>query len=77
MNENRREELKIIVDALVKLFYELDGLQDDENEAYDNLPESLQQTWKAEAMVKAAESLSNACEELEQVLSYLEDATNC
>ena len=51
MNENRREELKIIVDALVKLFYELDGLQSDESEACDNLPESLQQTWKAEAMV--------------------------
>ena len=77
MNEDRRKELKNIVDALVKLFYELDGLQSDESEAYDNLPESLQQTWKAEAMVETAENLSNACEELEQVLSYLEDAKNC
>ena len=43
MNKDRRERIQNIIDQLTDLETEIEKIQDEEQEAYDNLPESLQE----------------------------------
>ena len=39
MNNSRRKELNIIKDRLFECVYAVEGIRDEEQEAYNNLPE--------------------------------------
>lgn len=53
MNKARREELLEVVDMLDEAMERLDEIQDDEQEAYDSLPEGLQMSSRGDAMQEA------------------------
>jgi len=60
MNKARRKQLQALLDRFEELQAELEGLQTEEEESRDNIPENL---WGSERYEKA-----------EETCSYLEDA---
>ena len=51
----------------------LNEVRDEEDEAYDNLPESLQEGDRGDAMQEAIDTLDDAIAYLDDVIGYLDD----
>lgn len=64
MNKARRKELCRIAEELENQLAALDAVASEEREAYNNLPESLQEGDKGCAMEEAADELDDICSEL-------------
>ena len=71
MNDKRRKELNNIYKELHLRVGQLDNLQNEEQDAYDNLPESLQNAEKGEQMQECIDALDQAKSELEAVMDTL------
>ena len=74
MNNERRKEIAEAVALLVKAKaqYEdaaaiLENCKDEEEEAFENLPEGLKGSDRGEAMEQAIEYLQNAIDELDNI----------
>lgn len=67
MNKARRKELRRIVEELSTLREDLDAVASEEREAYDNLPESLQESDRGCTMEEAADELDDICSEIEEL----------
>lgn len=65
MNKARRKKLGEIIDQLEYLREDLDAVASEEREAYDNLPESLQESDRGCAMEEAADELDEISVELD------------
>jgi len=81
MNDNRRKQLEGIRSTLADLVSEFELAQDaltgiiaEEQEAFDNLPESLQMTDRGQAMEEGLSTLDNASSSLDDIISSIEDA---
>ena len=70
MNKERRKELEEIHETLGNLILQVEELHDAEEEAFSNLPESLQETERGAAMETAMDMLEN-------LQNFLEDAADC
>lgn len=66
MNRARRQAIEKAIEILSEQKEELECIRDDEQEAYDNLPESLQYAEKGEQM-------QENCDDFDSVASDLED----
>ena len=71
MNMQRRKRIEKIGMTLEDLFEELQALQEEEQEAYDNMPESLQSSERGEAIYEAIGNLESAASSLEEASEYL------
>lgn len=67
MNNDRRKSIDKIISALGGLLSDAETIRDEEQDAFDNMPESLQQGEKGD---KAQEAISN----LEEAISSIESA---
>ena len=67
MNKARRKKLEEIIDQLEYLREDLDSVACEERDAYDNLPESLQESDRGCAMEEAAGELYDICSEMEEL----------
>lgn len=56
MNKNRRKAIESIIDNLMDLSSEIEGIINDEQDALDNIPESLQESERANTMRDAIEA---------------------
>lgn len=74
MNNTRRKSIKSIYDRLEELMQEIEAMQEEEQEALDNLPESLQEGERGQAMQEAADNLECAASSVQDALDYLEEA---
>lgn len=74
MNKERRKQLSEIQDKLSELRDMIDTVLSDEQAAYDNLPESLQESERGEAMQMAIEAMESAIESCEEAEGSLEEA---
>ena len=86
MNANRRKQITEAIKAINELTERIDEIKcfiDDikceEEECYDNLPESLQDGERGDMMQEAIDNLDSAYSSLEDIdfdetISYLEDA---
>lgn len=74
MNKTRRKSIQQIIDTLTDLKENVDLLREEEQEAYDNLPESLQESERGEAMSSAIYNLEDAMENIDLVTDSLEEA---
>lgn len=86
MNANRRKQIaeaaKLIEqahDLILAASEQLEDVRTDEEDAFDNLPDSLQETDRGEAMQEAIDNLQEAIDELENfdfdaVYDYLDEA---
>lgn len=79
MNNARRKEIEKIIKALGEIDFEsqiekVDSVRDEEQDAFDNMPESLQQGERGSTSEAAIEALEEAIEALEQARDSMQDA---
>lgn len=93
MNNERRKEIKKIIDKLYPLIdmevlvkqtdiiKDIEYVMDQEQDAFDNLPEGFQCSWRGEKMEEAIDWMQDAIDELEDdepdidiAIDYLENA---
>ncbi|CAB4121466.1 hypothetical protein UFOVP11_49 [uncultured Caudovirales phage] len=72
MNQARRNSINKIVAELQNQSELLAGVIADEQEAFDNMPEGLQQSDKGQSMEDNLYSLQEQLDSLEEIISNLE-----
>ena len=73
MNKQRREELLKVKTVLESLGTALERIKDDEEFAYDNMPENLQYSMRGEESQDAINSLDEAIDNLNESISCIEE----
>lgn len=73
MNKDRRKRLEGIYEKLMEIYEELDAIIDEEQEAYDNMPESLQDSEKGERMYEGIDSLESARDDINNTATTIEE----
>ena len=73
MNQKRRKRIATVSSKLQELLDELNLILEEEQEAYDNMPEQLQDTERGEAMYEAIETLEDAISEIEGQMDELDN----
>jgi len=74
MNAQRRKQIEELMAKAEELKAAIDELSSDEQDAYDNLPISLQDGEKGNTMQEAIDNLESAASSLEEVADYLTSA---
>ena len=75
MNDTRRKELAAISALISEAWSRLEGVRDEEQDAFDNMPESFQNGERGEAMTEAIDKLSEHCDALQTVSGELDELT--
>ena len=73
MNKVRRKAIKEIIDQLGTLKEQLESITEDEQKAYDNLPESIQYSKRGHAMNYALCDMGDATCSIEDAMSTLQN----
>ena len=73
MNAKQRKELQGYADSLDEIKCAIEEMQEDETEKLDNMPESLQESERGEAMQEAIDNLESASSCLEEAIDYLNE----
>ena len=83
MNNDRRKQIKELVSELDSIFgqltllsNDLGEIQQEEQDAYDNLPEGLQETERGETIQDTADRLSEIYDTIDSILNDLECASS-
>lgn len=74
MNNERRKEIDLLIDRIEGLRFDIEGLKDDEQGAFDGMPESLQAGERGELMETAIAELDEAIESLGLAMDNLGNA---
>lgn len=74
MNKQRRKRLAGLHDRLAKIADELEAIRDEEQEAYDNLPDSLQAGQRGDALQESVDTLESAMSSAEELLEHVAGA---
>lgn len=74
MNKNRRDRLAKLSDQIYDIMEKLEELRDEELEAFENLPESLNSSERGETMQTAIGAMDDALSSLENADSRILDA---
>lgn len=74
MNKARRKTLARIASELQDLLDALEPLMEEEQDAFDNLPESFQTGTQGEAMEESISAMSDAISSITEAIEYLETA---
>ena len=73
MNKERRKQVMKIVKELEKIKSDIESVMEDEQCAYECLPENLQNSMRASNMEEAIDILDNAASSVDDVVNYLEE----
>lgn len=73
MNKARRKRISKILEQLEGLSVEIEEVMNEEQEAYDNLPESIQYSERGENMEGYISSLDDAMNYVSDAISSLEE----
>lgn len=73
MNKERRKWLQSVINELEVQKCEIESIQDEEQEAYDNLPENLNDTERANNMYENIDGFGDVSSELEDIISNLQE----
>lgn len=73
MNNQRRKKIKEGIQLLERAKALFEEVTDEENEAYDNLPEGLQDSEKGETMLDNTSILETQGEAIDDIISELEE----
>ena len=72
MNNKRRKEIAATIRQIEGV---VSNILAEEEEAFDNMPESFQDSERGDISQEAQDNLSSAVDALEEAISYLEDAS--
>ena len=73
MNKARRKWLADVYAAIENAKDELEQIRDEEQDAYDNMPESLQDTERANTLYENVDLMDSLISDLEDTLGYFDD----
>jgi predicted PurR-regulated permease PerM len=73
MNKARRKAIEEIIDQIGTLKEQLESITEEEQEAFDNLPESIQYSERGDAMGEGITDLEQASSDLEDIMTNLQD----
>lgn len=73
MNRQGRREIEKYIVSLNDIRDNLESMKDCENEKYDSMPESLQDSERADEMLEAVDNLDSAISSIEEAVEYLEN----
>ena len=76
MNKARRKQLEEALGKAEELKETLDSLRDEEQEAYDNLPESIQYGERGDKMQENIDNLNYAVSNLQDCIDNLDEVIN-
>lgn len=74
MNRNRRKQLEKALGQAEELKETLENLMDEEQEAHDNLPESIQYGERGDAMQGIVDALDCAVSSLDDAIDNINEA---
>lgn len=74
MNAQRRKQLSGISDKIELIKEEITFLQEEEQDALDNMPDSLQYSEKGERMQTAIDAMDSVLQSLDDSMMYILEA---
>lgn len=74
MNNVRRKQLQTIIDMIETIKSSLEEVREAEDDAFNNLPESIQYSERGEKMETATYNMDDAIGDLETAIDYLNEA---
>lgn len=74
MNNVRRHHINAIISTLQDRLSQLETIRDEEQEAYDSMPDGLKESDRGQQAEQACSELDDACSNLESVIDSLENA---
>lgn len=74
MNYQRRKALNAVKDQIEALTHELQNILDEEQDSFDNMPESLQASERGEASESAIYNIEAALNDLSNSIDYIDSA---
>ena len=72
MNNTRRKQIKRLVESIQEIRQRLEGIGDAERDAYDSLPDAIQESETGTRMSEMADTLEEQLGNLDDVVSELE-----
>lgn len=76
MNNNRRKQIDEALAKLAEAREAIESARDEEQEYFDNMPESFQQGDRGQKAEEAVDLLQTACDQLEEIESSLQETKN-
>lgn len=76
MNDNRRKRIQALQDQLEEIHTCLTEIQEEEQGAFDNLPEGFQMSERGEKMEQSASDLEEAANSVEEAKDTLDTVIN-
>ena len=73
MNKARRKWIEEVMEALEQAKEDIESINSEEEEAYNNLPDNLNDSEMANAMYENMDSLSQAADDLQGVIDQLQE----
>lgn len=73
MNAKQRREIEKLVESLDEIKCAIEEMQETEQDKLDNMPESLQESERGDAMQAAIDNLESASSSLEEAIDYLNE----
>lgn len=73
MNDTRRRRLREIKTQIKDAIKRLDSILNDEQNAFDNMPEGLQSSYRGMCSEDAIDNMEEASEKLDEVIELLND----
>ena len=73
MNKQRRKAIGDIYDKLIDIQSDLEYIRDEEQESFDNLPESIQYSERGERMEEYISSLEEALDYVDYAVESLDE----
>jgi hypothetical protein len=74
MNKARRNKLNTLISTLESAASDIEALRDEEQEAFDNMPEGLQQSDRGQRMLEIICSLDEAFDSAENAKDAIDEA---
>lgn len=74
MNKQRRKDIEDVKDRIFECKVQLEAIRDEEQEYFDNMPESFQQGDKGSAVEGNISCLDDAISQLEQACENMDSA---
>lgn len=76
MNKQRRNRLQKVIDQLEELKEEVLAICEEEQEAYDNMPEGLQDAERGQQIYENISNLEDRESDFEELVEYLQEVVN-
>jgi len=74
MNKQRRKKINVIIEQMHNLITEIEQIKDDEETAFENLPDSLTETANAKKSEEAIDTMVEVIDDMDTTIEKLNEA---